>query len=411
MDPWLMGTCFEGGWGLKYNNPHSFDEIKSCTHLWISHFHSDHFHIPTLSEILRLNPGITVYGNYSFNFKMDEALKGLGFKNVVSFAERQWYQVSQSLDIMRYPATGIDNMLVIKTKDHTVLNFNDCNLPMAARKSLAQKTGHIDIMLCNFNHANKLLDYPLPESAEIRKNLCENFVETYKPFEPKYVVPFASYHYYRAEESLAQNEALIELKDLVPLDKKIIPLQIGHTLEILKNPSGFLISYTKEHPELNHFTIKEHERSYSIEELQEAYSLYRQKIKKGFPLFFRLLPAIDIHISDLDKNVSLRIKKTNLISNSSSQTHIAAHSEALHQWWSKPQGTDDFLIGAHFELTDKPVPLKWQFLLGLMVENKVDMVSLFKMAFSASGWRFLYNRREEIWAIITKSNFTILGRK
>ena len=411
MDPWLQGTCFDGGWGLKYNNPHSFDQIKSCTHLWISHFHSDHFHIETLSAVLELNPEITVYGNHSFNFKMDETLRGLGFKNVISFEERKPYDIGEGINITRYPATGIDNMLLIKTKDHAILNYNDCNLPVAARKSLSQKIGPIDIMLCNFNHANKLLDYPLPENDEIRLNLCQNFVESYQTFEPKYVIPFASYHYYRAAESRDQNEAMIDLKDLAPMDKKIIPLQIGQSMEILVNPSGFLLSQAYSDVVLNEFSIKSPGRQYSMDELQEAFSIYRKRIIKGFPLLYKLLPAIDIHVSDLDENIRLDINKESLSSLKSNQTHISAHSEALYQWWSKSNGTDNFLIGAHFGLTDRPVPLKWQFLLGLMVENKVDVVSMIKMMFSASGWRFLYNRREEIGAILTSGSFKILGRK
>ena len=43
-DPWLEGTAFSGGWGLRYDNPDAIDLAASATHLWISHWHSDHLH-------------------------------------------------------------------------------------------------------------------------------------------------------------------------------------------------------------------------------------------------------------------------------------------------------------------------------------------------------------------------------
>jgi len=169
-DPWFSGTCFEGGWGLKYDNSSCLELSKKCTHLWVSHFHTDHFHMPTLKEVAKVNPDIVVLGNRSFNFKIDEAIKRAGFKTVVPLYERKWMKLPGNVDIIRYPSTGIDNMLLIKTRDAVILNYNDCNLPFRAMKSLARKMGKVDIMLNNYNHAGKLLDYPLPEAAEIQKH-------------------------------------------------------------------------------------------------------------------------------------------------------------------------------------------------------------------------------------------------
>ena len=55
-DPWLFGHCFDEGWGLKYDNPDAIKEVSECDYIWISHFHADHFHVPTLKKILSLNP-------------------------------------------------------------------------------------------------------------------------------------------------------------------------------------------------------------------------------------------------------------------------------------------------------------------------------------------------------------------
>ena len=57
-DPWLKGFCFSEGWNLRYENESAWDELRDCTHLWISHFHEDHFHVSTLRELVKINPEI-----------------------------------------------------------------------------------------------------------------------------------------------------------------------------------------------------------------------------------------------------------------------------------------------------------------------------------------------------------------
>ena len=42
---------FKNGWGLRYKNDNAVNEAVNATHMWISHFHNDHLHFPTLKEI------------------------------------------------------------------------------------------------------------------------------------------------------------------------------------------------------------------------------------------------------------------------------------------------------------------------------------------------------------------------
>ena len=77
--------------------------------------------------------------------------------------------------------------------------------------------------------------------------------------------------------------------------------------------------------------------------------------------------------------------------------HIKTHSEALMDWFSKPFGTDSFVVGAHFDIVhENRIPLKWQIALGILVESKLDLKSMFFMLFSRKGLEFLKNRREEL---------------
>jgi hypothetical protein len=83
------------------------------------------------------------------------------------------------------------------------------------------------------------------------------------------------------------------------------------------------------------------------------------------------------------------------------EPHIIAHSEPLNSWFSDRFGTDSFVVGAHFEINNRNrIPLKWQIVFGLLIDNKLDLKSVLKMLFSVKGIRFLLNRREEIWGIM-----------
>ena len=164
-DPWFWGTCFKDGWGLCTDSPEALAEARSCDVLWISHFHGDHLHVPTLKELARRAPSMLVLANDSVNFSMSEAMRRIGFRNVVSLAERLPFRVNAELELLRIPATGIDNMLVMRTPDGTLLNYNDCNLPYRAIRAVAGKIGPIDILLTNYNVAGKVLEVPAPDSG------------------------------------------------------------------------------------------------------------------------------------------------------------------------------------------------------------------------------------------------------
>ena len=81
--------------------------------------------------------------------------------------------------------------------------------------------------------------------------------------------------------------------------------------------------------------------------------------------------------------------------------HIKAHSESLYNWFSKPYGTDSFVVGANFDIVNENrVPLKWKIVIGLLVDNKLDLRSIVSMIFRKKGLKFLWNRREEILGIL-----------
>jgi hypothetical protein len=86
---------------------------------------------------------------------------------------------------------------------------------------------------------------------------------------------------------------------------------------------------------------------------------------------------------------------------STSDSHIQVHSEALFNWLDRPFGTDTFVVGAHFRISSTHIiPVRWQFIFSLLTENAIDLKSLVIMLFSISGIRFIWHRREEIMGVL-----------
>jgi L-ascorbate metabolism protein UlaG (beta-lactamase superfamily) len=189
-DPWLEGTAFSGGWGLAYDNPDALRVAASATHLWISHWHSDHLHAPTLEKLAAANPELCVLANVSANFSMLERMRALGFRKVLALAEREPLGLPGGVRVERYPTAGIDNMLHISAPHGSILNYNDCNLPRGALESLRQRLGHIDVLLANYNHAGKL--FVEASAAEIKDQHWSALQRVMNTLAPRVVVPFAS---------------------------------------------------------------------------------------------------------------------------------------------------------------------------------------------------------------------------
>src|ERR1700712_2994618 len=113
-DPWFSGTAFSGGWGLYYANPDALRTALTATHLWISHWHSDHLHEPSLRALAGERPDLPVLVNESANFSVAQRMRALGFRRLITLHERTPLRLAPDVEVTRYPTAGIDNMLHVK---------------------------------------------------------------------------------------------------------------------------------------------------------------------------------------------------------------------------------------------------------------------------------------------------------
>ena len=405
-DPWLEGTAFSDGWGLRYENPEAFGLGAKATHLWISHWHSDHLHAPSLSKLAELNPEMVVLANVSANFSMEQRLASFGFRDVRPIRERETLNLDAETSCCRYPTAGIDNMLHIRSGPWSILNYNDCNLPINAIRSLRKLIGPVDLLFTNYNHAGKLFDSL--DDATRKQQLVDALNLTVDAIHPIRVVPFASSHYYRAEESFDQNASMLDFSELEAIsktDKRYLVMRIGDEAEFHSQGPPLL---HRRVPPLAPRELETLRYSSSVpwDELLAEVSVRAHALQSQFLHMARLaVPDLIVRVIDHDRSLRLAIGADATEAEASDEPQIEAHSQALRIWLARRFGDDTFIAGAHFRVLhpDTSVIERWA-LVTLLEASHLDPQRFVRYLGGPEGRRFLWNRREEILA-------TVLGRR
>ena len=402
-DPWFEGSAFSGGWGLCYHNPDALETAARATHLWISHWHSDHMHVPTLSKLAALRPDLIVLANESVNFSMVQRLTELGFRDVRALREREPMELSREVTVTRYPTAGIDNMLHIAGGGYSVLNYNDCNLPARALELLLRHIGPVDILLNNYNHAGKLLE-PLHDQA-IKDKFYGILARTVEAVSPRFVVPFASSHYYRTEDSAPQNASLLDFDELEQRsrgDARFVVMRVGDSARF----TGSKVEHRRRTPALprSPFVAHDHGQPVPWDELLRSVTERCMALAHRFPTASWFVPELLVGVRDHRRALALKVGAPPREVPYAARLDISMHSRALLDWHGRLFGDDTFFAGAHFTLHNQDMSNihAWA-LITLLDASHLDARSLVSYVASRHGRRFLKNRREEIWATVTSA--------
>jgi hypothetical protein len=198
-DPWFHGKVFNNSWSLL-KNTNINNDFNDVTHICISHEHPDHLHFGTLNELKKISKTIpTLIFPERTNQFVKSALDRTGFK--IKFASRDGVPVDLGNGIkVSYFGEhyGHDNSIVLAVDRMILLNQNDHYTSEDIVKKINQLYPKIDFLFTQFSLAGYYGNSD--DKDRIKKNgynfHIHRLLHYANVFNPKIVIPFASYVYF-----------------------------------------------------------------------------------------------------------------------------------------------------------------------------------------------------------------------
>ena len=196
-DPWFTQGAFEGAWYQYPVLENPIDVIGEVDYIWISHLHADHFDPKFLTEYgYRYPHAKKIIGNNAPAF-LANLLRVKHFK----FDVVEQLKVGDT-EIYVLPNNSrpvdIDNALVVKYRDQSVVNINDCPIDLNQVKDILSICGRPTVGLlpyCGATNHPQSFDMPEDKKIEAARIKQEHFLNVYKEYiellNPKCVIPFA----------------------------------------------------------------------------------------------------------------------------------------------------------------------------------------------------------------------------
>ena len=196
IDPWIDGSAMLGAWRQYPTTGIKAKDIRPYA-IIITHEHSDHFHIPTLTQFNKRTP--IIIPNFP-NGRMQRLLLELGFTNVKAVNFEQDINIHEKIKIKFFKPVSVfnDSISLINIDGYKLLNLNDAGL----NPKIAEQVKPVDVVSCIFSTGAS--GYPFTwqhlnekEKKEIMKKACEGkirlLMEATKLYEANYIIPFASH--------------------------------------------------------------------------------------------------------------------------------------------------------------------------------------------------------------------------
>jgi UDP-MurNAc hydroxylase len=222
MDPWIEGRVFHEGWELLAPTKFRYDDFRSITHIFFSHEHPDHFFPPNVKRIPEdARKNIEVLYQETADRKVAKFCREAGFAKVTEIPPGRWVKIADDVEIWNEPLGthwAGDSWLAVRTKDATILNLNDCGVAEKDARAIKEKIGRVDLLATQFSYAawqgNPADDERRRENA---RDVLRDVESQIRVLEPRWVLPFASFVWFCAEENFYLNADMNKIRDVAKL--------------------------------------------------------------------------------------------------------------------------------------------------------------------------------------------------
>ena len=259
-----------------------------------------------------------------------------------------------------------DSALLVINKNEKILNLNDCDVTDKNKaKEIFSKTGEVDVLLTQFSYAawkggiaNKKWRI---EAALEKLNTMDLQIST---FNPKFLIPFASFIYFSNKENFYLNDSINKPSDVIDKFKhsksKIIIMKpndlIGDNFECVSNV-GSIDFWNKHYAEINQKKINVYD-AVNYELIYINFIKYCERISiKNNMTFIAIIRSISpipffkpVIVNILDLNITLKFDYvTKKIEHTTEASMICLKSESLNFIFANSFGFDTLTVNGCFE--------------------------------------------------------------
>ena len=358
-DPWLFGDAFNDSWSL--HPPAAWDPawLDRITHLWISHEHPDHFHLPTLRSLpAEFKARVELLFQQGHTDKMFQAFRRLGFERARPMPHREWLQVGPTSHAWCYQVGQMDSALALRADGKLLLNVNDAELSPGDLEALASELPRPDLLLNQFSLAGYggMVDHAryLPPKAAAK---LDSVVHTHRALGAAATLPFASFVYFSREDNAYLNpytnspRAVHERFVAEGLGLYLLAPGQGAEVGRPPPPGPALAVFDEASAALSALPLRPGERV-ALGEIQRAFTDRALQLRGRYPLaLLSSLGQLTVRVPDLDTCLRLDLRgarATELPCPEGVDLEIA--SQPLHHCFDAPWGVQTLGVSGRLRL-------------------------------------------------------------
>ncbi|MCW3102497.1 MAG: hypothetical protein JWO09_937 [Bacteroidetes bacterium] len=350
-DPWLEGNVFNNGWSLLSPTLFSYNDFEHIDYIWFSHEHPDHFFPPNLKKIpSEFRARITILFQYTKDKRVADWCKKQGFKEVIELYPNRWQNVTDDLNVLCEHFDEGDSWICFRSDTETFLNTNDCGITNSSQAmKIKEKTGKIDLLLTQFSYAYWAGN---PEQREYRKQVANDKLGWMKQqcdaFEPKYVIPIASYIYFSHAENEYLNDEINtagKTYEFIKANTKVLPVVLynGDKFEMDQphDSQSAIDRYAKDLAFIRQKNVYGETRTIAPEQLQSEAEAFLKSINNdnSFYLKWNIKPS-SVFVKDYNKSYTLSLSGFEPSQVAEDACDVSITSENLSFCFLYPYGLD-----------------------------------------------------------------------
>lgn len=404
-DPWFIGEAFNESWALLCEPAVPPTGLHDVTHIWISHEHPDHLHFPTLKAIpVGQKSQITLMYQEHFSSRMNRALGNLGFRAVVELPLARWYDLDGQTSVLCCSVGSIDSLLAVRSRGITVLNMNDCVLSHLAAKAVSKVVGPVDVLLTQFSIAC-WVGNPDAEDVAARHEVIERMRSYADAFQPRVIIPFASFVYFSHTENRYMNR-WVNTPDYVCEQLKDVKseVQFLYNSDSWSSEDGFSLNgdplerYRRDFQTIGDRPFITHPSS-SLNEILELGRKLSKNVRAVFPDII-LKRSRPIHFYVVDLGIAVRFDLHGGVVEADQrlkkECDMALGSQALWYAFKFPWGFGTLDVSGRYEVLNPNVNRRALYLCHLYGTD-ISFKGMFGRLTQGRVWRFLWSKRQEIF--------------